>query len=53
MTRLIKSFCRVNHLIFVESGSDNGEEVYWFKRLDGERFCVRAQDIESQLNPRP
>ncbi len=49
MARLIKSFCRVNHLIYVETGYDQGQEVYWFKRLDGGRFCLNAKEIESRL----
>jgi len=49
MARLIKSYCCVNHLIYVETGSDHGQEVFWFKRLDGERFCLNAEEIESSL----
>jgi len=46
----LNAFCRRFDMIFVEMGSIDGEDVYWFVDFNNERRYYSGTEIESKMS---
>lgn len=48
-TPTLNSFCRKFDLVFVETGQENGKEVFWFVDFDNRRRFYTEEEIVTKL----